>query len=217
MGWFWKTCRSLLSLYTVKRNGRKSGASAMWSNPASASTRSTQKQSSQNSQKRRCRYFARLQLYQLHKFKKALYSQTVVTYLVQNMLKYFQVLDLSDREFFDGMGVYFVRFVGQYGYDRVLSVLGRHMRDFLNGCDPIKCKNGAKIKKLQDSTIFTNIWSFHILEWELPHSSAKTKPAREWQYTTGAKEEALFTIQWVKFERLKIHIFHFSTNFDLKK
>jgi guanylate cyclase len=31
------------------------------------------------------------------------------------------------------MGEYFVDFVGQYGYDRVLSVLGRHMRDFLNG------------------------------------------------------------------------------------
>ncbi|XP_061398038.1 soluble guanylate cyclase 88E [Musca vetustissima] len=35
----------------------------------------------------------------------------------------------------DQMGVYFVGFVGQYGYDRVLSVLGRHMRDFLNGLD----------------------------------------------------------------------------------
>lgn len=33
------------------------------------------------------------------------------------------------------MGVHFVGFVGQYGYDRVLSVLGRHMRDFLNGLD----------------------------------------------------------------------------------
>ena len=30
-------------------------------------------------------------------------------------------------------GLFFVDFVGQYGYDRVLSVLGRHMRDFLNG------------------------------------------------------------------------------------
>lgn len=33
------------------------------------------------------------------------------------------------------MGVCFVSFVSQYGYDRVLSVLGRHMRDFLNGLD----------------------------------------------------------------------------------
>lgn len=33
------------------------------------------------------------------------------------------------------MGEIFVDFVGQYGYDRVLSILGRHMRDFLNGLD----------------------------------------------------------------------------------
>jgi len=31
------------------------------------------------------------------------------------------------------IGKSFVDFVSQYGYDRVLSVLGRHMRDFLNG------------------------------------------------------------------------------------
>ncbi|CAD6996082.1 unnamed protein product [Ceratitis capitata] len=46
-----------------------------------------------------------------------------------------QVLGVSEHEFMDQMGVYFVGFVGQYGYDRVLSVLGRHMRDFLNGLD----------------------------------------------------------------------------------
>lgn len=44
-----------------------------------------------------------------------------------------QILGVTEREFFDQMGVHFVGFVGQYGYDRVLSVLGRHMRDFLNG------------------------------------------------------------------------------------
>ncbi|XP_049880549.1 soluble guanylate cyclase 88E [Pectinophora gossypiella] len=46
-----------------------------------------------------------------------------------------EVLGISEREFMDQMGVYFVGFVSQYGYDRVLSVLGRHMRDFLNGLD----------------------------------------------------------------------------------
>ena len=45
------------------------------------------------------------------------------------------MLGVSEREFMDQMGVCFVGFVGQYGYDRVLSVLGRHMRDFLNGLD----------------------------------------------------------------------------------
>ncbi|XP_065081718.1 soluble guanylate cyclase 88E isoform X2 [Ochlerotatus camptorhynchus] len=46
-----------------------------------------------------------------------------------------EILGISEREFMDQMGVYFVNFVSQYGYDRVLSVLGRHMRDFLNGLD----------------------------------------------------------------------------------
>ena len=32
-----------------------------------------------------------------------------------------------------GMGKFFVAFVGQYGYDKMLSVLGRHVRDFING------------------------------------------------------------------------------------
>lgn len=40
---------------------------------------------------------------------------------------------MSERELMGQMGESFVDFVGQYGYDRVLSVLGRHMRDFLNG------------------------------------------------------------------------------------
>ncbi|CAO1381025.1 unnamed protein product [Diamesa hyperborea] len=46
-----------------------------------------------------------------------------------------QILSIPESEFMDQMGVYFVNFVSQYGYDRVLSVLGRHMRDFLNGLD----------------------------------------------------------------------------------
>ncbi|XP_063989104.1 soluble guanylate cyclase 88E [Diachasmimorpha longicaudata] len=49
--------------------------------------------------------------------------------------KAIQVLGISEKDFFDQMGVHFVGFVGQYGYDRVLSVLGRHVRDFLNGLD----------------------------------------------------------------------------------
>ena len=44
-----------------------------------------------------------------------------------------QVLGVPEQQFFETMGTTFVGFVGQYGYDRVLSVLGRHVRDFLNG------------------------------------------------------------------------------------
>lgn len=46
---------------------------------------------------------------------------------------FIQMLQVSEQDFMGEMGEAFVDFVGQYGYDRVLSVLGRHMRDFLNG------------------------------------------------------------------------------------
>ncbi|XP_060807055.1 soluble guanylate cyclase 88E [Amyelois transitella] len=60
------------------------------------------------------------------------YPENLITRLAKTAQ---EVLDISEREFMDQMGVYFVGFVSQYGYDRVLSVLGRHMRDFLNGLD----------------------------------------------------------------------------------
>lgn len=60
------------------------------------------------------------------------YPENLLTKLAK---KAQQVLGVSEHQFMDQMGVCFVGFVGQYGYDRVLSVLGRHMRDFLNGLD----------------------------------------------------------------------------------
>ncbi|CAH2096942.1 unnamed protein product [Euphydryas editha] len=60
------------------------------------------------------------------------YPENLITRLAK---KAQEVLGITEREFMDQMGVYFVGFVSQYGYDRVLSVLGRHMRDFLNGLD----------------------------------------------------------------------------------
>ncbi|KAG5345676.1 GCY8E cyclase, partial [Acromyrmex heyeri] len=60
------------------------------------------------------------------------YSENLIPRLAKKAI---QVLGVTEKEFFDQMGVHFVGFVGQYGYDRVLSVLGRHVRDFLNGLD----------------------------------------------------------------------------------
>ncbi|XP_065207250.1 soluble guanylate cyclase 88E isoform X2 [Planococcus citri] len=60
------------------------------------------------------------------------YSESLIPKLARSAM---EVLNISEREFFDRLGVHFVGFVSQYGYDRVLSVLGRHMRDFLNGLD----------------------------------------------------------------------------------
>ncbi|GLV35342.1 Guanylyl cyclase at 88E [Carabus blaptoides fortunei] len=60
------------------------------------------------------------------------YPENLIPRLAKNAI---EILGITEQQFFDKMGVHFVGFVSQYGYDRVLSVLGRHMRDFLNGLD----------------------------------------------------------------------------------
>ncbi len=49
--------------------------------------------------------------------------------------KAFSVLGCTDAEYFEGMGYFFVNFLGQFGYGDVLALLGRELRDFLNGLD----------------------------------------------------------------------------------
>ncbi len=49
--------------------------------------------------------------------------------------KAFQFLGCSDSEYFDGMGYFFINFLSQFGYGDVLALLGRELRDFLNGLD----------------------------------------------------------------------------------
>ena len=41
----------------------------------------------------------------------------------------------NDNEFFEGMGGFFLSFLGQFGYGDVLALLGRGFADFLNGLD----------------------------------------------------------------------------------
>ncbi|XP_071956081.1 soluble guanylate cyclase 88E-like isoform X2 [Antedon mediterranea] len=45
------------------------------------------------------------------------------------------ILDIELDEFMSESGKYFVNFVGNYDYDRLLGCLGRNMSDFLNGLD----------------------------------------------------------------------------------
>ena len=49
--------------------------------------------------------------------------------------KAFQFLGCKDSEFYEEMGFYFVNFLDQFGYGDVLALLGRQLRDFLNGLD----------------------------------------------------------------------------------
>ena len=60
------------------------------------------------------------------------YSENIIPDIARACSK---VLDIDEDEIMDAFGVSFVTFVGQYGYDKILSVLGRNMRDFLNGLD----------------------------------------------------------------------------------
>ncbi|XP_019639996.1 PREDICTED: soluble guanylate cyclase 88E-like isoform X3 [Branchiostoma belcheri] len=61
-------------------------------------------------------------------------------------------VDLPDL--MDAFGVTFVSFVGQYGYDRILRVLGRHVRDFLNGLDNLHEYLRFSYPKLQPPSFF---------------------------------------------------------------
>ncbi|GFO01300.1 soluble guanylate cyclase 88e [Plakobranchus ocellatus] len=56
----------------------------------------------------------------------------------------------------DSFGVEFVDFVGQFGYDRILKVLGRHMRDFLNGLDNLHEYLRFSYPKLKPPSFFVN-------------------------------------------------------------
>ena len=61
-----------------------------------------------------------------------IYSEDVMARLVQAAL---EVTNQSREDITEDVGLHFLGFIGQYGYDRILKVLGRHMRDFLNGLD----------------------------------------------------------------------------------
>ena len=60
------------------------------------------------------------------------YPEQLVTRMAKKALS---VIDLTDAEFFEQVGYFFVELVTQFGYGDVLALLGRQLRDFLNGLD----------------------------------------------------------------------------------
>ena len=60
------------------------------------------------------------------------YPEALVGKLTKKALP---ILDMKDSEFFEGVGYYFVEFVCEFGYGDVLALLGRQLRDLLNGLD----------------------------------------------------------------------------------
>lgn len=65
--------------------------------------------------------------------------------------------DITGRpvnDLMDSFGYCFVNFVGQYGYDRILYVLGRNLRDFLNGLDNLHEYLRFSYQKLRPPSFF---------------------------------------------------------------
>jgi guanylate cyclase, other len=60
------------------------------------------------------------------------YSETYITKIVKYLA---EATGEKQDEVMEIMGADFVNFISNYGYDRILRVLGRHPRDFLNGLD----------------------------------------------------------------------------------
>lgn len=61
-----------------------------------------------------------------------IYSDTIFQTLVNSAV---EITGDSKDSILEATGALFVSFIGQYGYDKILRVLGRHIRDFLNGLD----------------------------------------------------------------------------------
>ncbi|KAG1663194.1 Soluble guanylate cyclase 88E [Nymphon striatum] len=65
-----------------------------------------------------------------------------------------EVLNVSEKEFFSGMGKFFVHFLSPCGYDVVLKVLGRHLRDFINNLDNLHEYLRFSYQNLQPASFF---------------------------------------------------------------
>lgn len=61
-----------------------------------------------------------------------IYSEAMIPRLIESAARY---LNMTVDEVMFENGGFFIRFLAQYGYDGVLKVLGRDLRDFLNGLD----------------------------------------------------------------------------------
>ena len=60
------------------------------------------------------------------------YPEALVGKLTKKALP---ILDMKDNDFFEAVGYFFVEFVCEFGYGDVLALLGRQLRDLLNGLD----------------------------------------------------------------------------------
>ncbi|XP_076471523.1 soluble guanylate cyclase gcy-31-like [Babylonia areolata] len=82
-----------------------------------------------------------------------IYGEDVIPNIAQGAA---EVLDQKVDDIMDNFGVAFVSFVGQYGYDNILKVLGRNLRDFLNGLDNLHEYLRFSYPKLKPPSFFVD-------------------------------------------------------------
>ncbi|XP_055335407.1 soluble guanylate cyclase 88E-like [Paramacrobiotus metropolitanus] len=74
-----------------------------------------------------------------------------------------QQLNISKEDLLIRFGADFVDFVEQYGYERILRVLGRHFRDFLNGLDNLHEYLRFGYSKIKPPSFFVEKETMHGL------------------------------------------------------
>ncbi|KAI2795797.1 hypothetical protein BLOT_016437 [Blomia tropicalis] len=74
-----------------------------------------------------------------------------------------QVLKLTEKQFLIKVGESFVIFIGRYGYDIILSALGREFRDFLNSLDDLHEYLRLSYPRLRPPSYFCDNESQHGL------------------------------------------------------
>ena len=61
----------------------------------------------------------------------------------------FQVLGIQESDLYEEAGYHFIKYIGQFGYDKILILLGRKLSDFLNGLDNLHESLKFSYPKLQ--------------------------------------------------------------------
>ncbi|OQV12249.1 putative Soluble guanylate cyclase 88E [Hypsibius exemplaris] len=89
-----------------------------------------------------------------------IYPETTIPRLVETAA---QLCGVTREDLLTDFGRFFVTFVSQYGYDKILRVLGRHMRDFLNGLDNLHEYMRFSYPKLRPPSFFVEKETEHGL------------------------------------------------------
>jgi len=65
-----------------------------------------------------------------------------------------QVLEMKDEEFYEGMGIYFVKLTQELKYDKYILNLGRNLRDFFLNLDNLHDYLKLQFTRLKPPSFF---------------------------------------------------------------